>query len=556
MNKHLEVLPLGGLGEFGMNCTALRYEGHMILIDAGIAFPSSHLGTNLGVDVIVPDVSFLEENHRELKAILLTHGHEDHAGAISYITQQLQVPIYGSRLTLGLVTERLKERRLDNATQLRPIQSRQRLDLAPFHIEPLRVTHSFPDAFSFAITTPVGCIIWTGDFKFDLTPIDRKLSEVPRLSEYGEKGVLALFSDSTNSAYPGLSPSESSVVNTLRALFRETEGKVLVSCFASSIHRIQIVLDLALELRRKVVLLGRSIVSNVRVATQLGYLRVPPEGLLIPATDVQRLDPSQVVILATGSQGEPMSALSRLAVNEFTGVEVRPGDAVILSTRVIPGNEKLISNMINHFFRRGVHVHDSRSSPVHASGHGYSDDLKLMINLTRPKFFVPIHGEFKQLRTHAWLAREQGIPEENIHLIENGECLKISPSSARKDGKITVGRRFIDEGILEEVQDVVLRDRRYLSEDGFLVIVLRMDRFSGELIGDVELISRGFVQMDTSDDLLVATREHIVRVVSETPVGEKQDEELFKEVLRRKLRRFLRKRTGKRPMILPVTLEI
>ncbi len=554
MNQKLEVIPLGGLGEFGMNCTALRYGEDMILIDAGITFPDGALG-GLGIDLIVPDIQFLKENRSQLRAILLTHGHEDHAGAVSYVVDEIPAAVYGSPLTLGLVESRLRERRLLEHAQLNPIQGRETLEFGPFRVEPLHVTHSFPDSFCFAISTPVGTLLWTGDFKFDQTPIDGNLTDVARLADYGEKGVLALFSDSTNSDVSGLSPSESAVIEPLRNLFRRAEGKILISCFASSIHRIQVALDLAREFHRKVAPAGRSMISNIRIASELGYLEVPP-NTLISAAEVSDHPPDKVVVLATGSQGEPMAALSRLAVNEFKRINVEPGDMIILSARIIPGNEKYISNLVNHFYRRGAEVQDSRQSGVHASGHGYRSDLKMMINLTRPRFFVPIHGEFRQLKNHADLAIDQGIAAENVHIIESGDILSLSPDEAVVTGQTQVGRRFIDDGHRDEIDQVVVRDRRYLSEDGFMVVVMRMDRLNGRLIGEPELVSRGFVLMDSSEELMQGAREEILATVAETPLEEIRDEELFKEIVRKRLQRYLRKQTGKRPVIMPVTLEI
>ena len=551
----MEVTPLGGLGEFGMNCTALRCGHDMILIDVGITFPGGHLGSGLGVDVIVPDISFLKENQEKLRAILLTHGHEDHAGGVSYVVDEIPVPIYGSRMTLGLVAQKLKERHLDSSAELITMEARQPLQFGSLTVEPIYITHSFPDSFCFAISSSVGNIIWTGDFKFDQTPIDRKLTDVTRLSEYGEKGVLALFSDSTNSEVSGLSPSEFTMYEALDTLFRKAEKKIIIACFASSMNRIQVILDLALKSGRKVAPIGRRMISNIRTAVDLGYLQFP-QDLVISAGETKQFPAEQLVVLATGSQGEPMAALSRLAVNEFKGMVVEEGDLVILSARVIPGNEKLISNLINHFYRRGARVYDSRSSLVHASGHGLRDDLKLMIYLTRPQFFVPIHGEFRQLKNHAALAQDQGIPEENIFIIEDGDTFRLYPESAQVAGKVTVGRRFIDEGILEEVHEVVLRDRRYLSEDGFVVVVVRVDRLTGNLIGKPELVSRGFVLTDTSSELMEAAQNEVSTIVAETPLEEKQDQELFNEILRKGLKRFLRKQTGKRPIILPVTIEI
>ncbi len=553
-NGTLEVIPLGGLGEFGMNCAALRHGDEMILIDAGISFPGGSQG-RLGIDLIVPDIEFLLAHRSQLKAILLTHGHEDHAGAVSYVVDRLPVPVYGSRLTLGLVANRLEERGLLQTADLRTIGAREPIEIGSFRIEPLHVTHSFPDSYCFAIRTPAGTVIWTGDFKFDQTPIDRRLSDIARLSEYGEGGVLALFSDSTNSNVEGLAPSEYSVVEPLRNLFHRAEGKIIVSCFASSIHRIQVVLDLAREFGQKVVVAGRSLITNIRVASELGYLQGASD-LLINLGDARDYPRDQLVVLATGSQGEPMAALSRLAVNEFKKITVEEGDMLLLSTRIIPGNERLISNLINHFYRRGAEVIDSRLASIHASGHGFRADLKIMINLTQPRYFVPIHGEYQQLCMHAELARQQGIPRERVKVVETGDILELSADRIEVTGRAPVGRRFIDEGHREEVDEVVVRDRRFLSEDGFLVVVLRLDRASGELIGEPELVSRGFVLMEDSEELMEASRRLILKTVQETPAEERQDEELFQEIVRKRLKKFLRKQTGKRPVIMPVTLEI
>ena len=554
MSDYLEITPLGGVGEFGMNCSVLRCGEDMVLIDAGMTFPGGQ-GGGLGVDVIVPDISFLKEHQHKLKAILLTHGHEDHIGSVSYIIDELPTPIYGSRMTLGLVAQKLKERKLEDSAELIPIEARERLDFGSLSVEPLHVTHSFPDAFCFAISSPVGNIIWTGDFKFDQTPVDRQPSDVTRLAEYGEQGVLALFSDSTNSEVPGVAPSEFTMYEGLGSLFRKADKKIIVASFASSIPRIQVILELAQRVGRKVVPIGRRMIANIRTAVEVGCLEYP-QDLVISVGDTQDYPPDQVLILATGSQGEPMAALSRMAVNEFKGIQVEEDDMVILSARVIPGNEKLISNLVNHFYRRGARIYDSRSAPVHTSGHGLRDDLKLMINLTRPHFFIPIHGEFRQLKNHADLAKDQGIPRDNVLIIENGDNLQLTPDSARVTDKVTVGRRFIDEGRLGQVHEMVLRDRRFLSEDGFLVVVLRVDRLTGDLIGEPELVSRGFVLTDAATELLEATQEAISGIVRETPIEEKQDQELFNEILRKGLKRFLRKQTGKRPIILPVTIEI
>jgi len=554
MASTIEIIPLGGLGEFGMNCSAIRYGDDMILIDAGLAFPSGHLA-GLGIDLIVPDLEFLRSSRDQLRCILLTHGHEDHAGAVSYVVDELPVPVYGSPLTLGLVEQRLRERGMLDSTHLEVIEPRQVLDFGEIRVEPLHVTHSFPDSFCFSISTPVGRLIWTGDFKFDQTPLDQLLSDVPRLAEYGEEGVLALFSDSTNSSTHGLSPTEHSVIEPLRQIFRSAKKKVLVSCFASSIHRIQIVLDLAAEFGRKVVPAGRSMVTALRVAGDLGYITSPPD-LLVSASEAANYPPEKVTILATGSQGEPMAALSRLAVNEFKHLTVEEGDVVILSARIIPGNERLISNLTNHFCRRGARVFDSRHAQVHASGHGFQADLRLMINLTQPKFFVPIHGEYRQLCGHGQLAEEQGIPKECIHIIENGEVLSLTAEEAVVTGKVPVGRRLLDEGRREQLDELVVRERRFLSEDGFLVLVLTVDRSGGALAGEPDIMSRGFMPAEISEALMDSLSRLIAEIVEETPLEEKLDEEVFNEILVTKVRRFIRKKTGKRPIVLPVILEV
>ena len=555
MSGRLEVIPLGGLGEFGMNCAALRAGEDLILVDAGMMLPGRRPVTSLGVDLMVPDISFLLENRSQLRGIVLTHGHEDHAGGVSYIIDQLQVPVYANRLTLGLVSSRLRERKLDKEADLRLLEADRPVDLGAFQVEPLRVTHSFPESYCFAIRTPAGRIIWTGDFKFDQTPIDGHRSNLARLAELGQDGVLALFSDSTNADVPGLSPSESSVREPLEKLFRQAEGKIVLATFASSMHRIQIVLDLAREVGRKVVPMGRSMVSNIRLASRLGYLRTDRE-VLRTRDDLSRIPSDRLIVLASGSQGEAMSAMSRLAVDQVSQVRIEPGDLVLLSSRIIPGNEKAIGRMISHFYRRGARVLDSRHEPIHASGHGYREDLKLMIDLTRPRFFVPIHGEFRQLAAHADLARRQGIPPDQVHLLESGDVLGLSPDRAEIVGQVTVGRRFIDEGIRRQVDRDLLRDRRFLATDGVLVVGLHLDRMSWEIIGEPELISRGFVQPEDSQELMRETRALIHRLVSETGANGKRDEGLLEEMLQTGLKRFLRKRTRKRPLIVPMMLSL
>jgi ribonuclease J len=554
MSDFVEVIPLGGLGEFGMNCCALRYGSDIILVDAGMAFPRGEKGLDLGVQVIVPDFIFVKEHRDQIRGLILTHGHEDHVGAVSFLLQDLKLPIYGSALTLGLVEERLKERKVAHLAELHEIQARDRLDFGPFQIEPLHVTHSYPDSFCLAISTPIGCLLWSGDFKFDQTPIDGVGTDLHRLAAYGEEGVLALFADSTNSLRSGLAPSEFSVYEPLRNLFRRSNRKIVASTFSSGIHRIQVFLDLAEEFGRRVVPIGRSMINNIRIATELRYLEAPSE-LLISASEAEDVPPERLLVLATGSQGEPTSAMSRLAVDQFKGIQVEEDDTVILSTRIIPGNEMSISRMVNHFVRRGVRFYDSNHSLVHVSGHGYRDDLKLLMNLTQPRFFVPIHGEYRQLKSHYWIAQDQGIPEENCVLIENGDVLRITRHEIKVVDRVQAGRRPIDEGAMEEVHQLVLRDRRFMSEDGFVLVILQIDLRTGDLLGDPEIVSRGFVHMDQSETLLKATREKIIEVLSSTSPEEKRDDEILSEILRKELRRLFRKRTGKRPLVLSLVME-
>ena len=555
MTPDLEIIPLGGIGKFGMNCTALRYGNQMILIDAGARFPGGSSGMDLGINIVVPDISFLKENKNQLKAILLTHGHEDHAGGIPYIINEIPLPIYGTSLTLGLVSARLKEHGLYQTVTLNHIESHKSFRIGPFEIEPLHITHSFPDALCFSISTPVGRIIWTGDFKLDPKPIDNKLTDVQRLSDYGKKGVLALFSDSTNSEVPGSAPSESTAYELLRILFRKAEKKIIISCFASSIHRIQIILDLAQEFDRKVVALGRSMVSNIRIASQLKYLHFP-DDVLLSKNQALKLPDHQLIVLASGSQGEPMAAMNRIAIGAMKNITVQRGDTAIISSRIIPGNEKAISNMIDQFHCNDAFVFDSHHSSVHVSGHGLRDDLKKMVDLTKPKFFIPIHGQLRQLKTHASLAYNQGIPLKQIHIIENGDVLKISQDSAQVSEKTHTGERFIDDGILGEVHQTVLQDRLHLSRNGFLSVILQIDMTNNKLTGTPKLISRGFISGDTSEKILEIAQNEIVKLAQISVEKKHKNNDIIKEDIIKYLKSFIRKKTGKRPIIIPIIIEI
>ncbi len=548
----VEVVPLGGLGEFGMNSMAIRYRGSIVVVDAGMMFPRDDL---LGVDLVVPEFTYLLEHRQEVKAVVLTHGHEDHIGALPYLLQDLPVPIYGTPLTLGFARGRLAEHGLLQQAQLNRIGPRQTLDAGEMRLEFLSVTHSIADSLGIAITTPLGTIIHTGDFKFDQSPPDQKPTDYARLSHFAEQGVLALFSDSTNSERPGYTPSESNVRKHLDQIFRSSKGKIVVTCFASSIHRIQIALELARECGRRVVTVGRSMKENISIARELGYLTVP-EGALADSREASRIPDHKLVLLCTGSQGEPLAALTKLALGKHKEFTVTAGDAVIISARAIPGNERRISHLINHFCYRGATVYDETRWGVHVSGHASQEELKLMINLTRPRFFVPVHGEFRQLFHHAQLAHETGIPRERILLAETGDIIVLTPDKAEIRGKAPVGRRLIDEGGLAELDELVVRDRQHLSEEGVLMAVVAINKSTGQIEGLPELVSRGHLQENGGAKILAEAREVVLKTLRECSEEERRDSLVLTELIRADLKRFMRKRTATRPMILPVVLEI
>ncbi|MBI4456761.1 MAG: ribonuclease J [Acidobacteria bacterium] len=534
-----------------MNTLLLKSGDQGILIDAGIMFPGDDL---LGVDFVAPDFTYLTESSLQLLAIVLTHGHEDHIGGLPYLLPQHPAPIYGTRLTLALAEGKLREHGLAATTESHCVKARDIIQLGPFQLEFIHVTHSIPDAMALAIQTPAGVVFHTGDFKFDQSPVDRIVTDFSRLNYYGEQKVRALLSDSTNSERTGFTPSESSLYLSLEKIFLRARKKIVVSCFASSLHRIQIILDLARQFDRKVAPVGRSMANAMHIGTTLGYLKAT-DDLIISPVEVKFLPSEKVLILSSGSQGEPMSALARLAVDEFKGVYLEPEDIVILSTRVIPGNERRISSMVNHLSKRGAVVLDEHMERVHVSGHASQEELKLMIRMIRPDYFVPVHGEYRQLKFHADIAQGVGIEEDRIRILEDGDCLRLTPSDAVLQGKLPIGRRFIDEEMAEQIHDMVLRDRRFLSEDGFVVAILKLDRGTGQIHDPVEIITRGFLYEEESVDLFEATRSMIRELVTNTPIEEKQDESLFKDLLRKSLKKFFYKQTQKRPIILPVILE-
>src|SRR3954447_16469473 len=555
MTDHkLQVIPLGGLGEFGMNMTAFRYGIDMILVDCGMMFPDAEL---LGVDLVMPDLTFLKEHQAKIRAVVLTHGHEDHIGAVPYFLQEIDVPVYGTAFTLALVDRRLEEYDLEEEPRFIKVKPKQVVEIGPFKIEFIHVTHSIVSAVALAITTPLGVIIHTGDFKVDPTPTDNELFDLHTLAEYGKRGVLLLLSDSTNVDRPGYTESERAVRPRLEDLFSRSERRLIISCFSSSIPRLQQILDLAEEYDRKVAFLGRSMLNVTEIAHSLGLLSIPDSTLLRPQ-DIMQMAPEKVAVVVSGTQGEPMSALSRVAVDNHKHLYLQPGDTVAFSARIIPGNEKAIFRMMNHLARRGADlVYGTMKPPIHVSGHGSEEELKLVLNLVRPRYFVPLHGEYRQLTRHAALAqhlRFAGL--EDTFVLETGDTLEIDHMGARRGGRITVGRICIDSGSLDDVvEDMIIRDRRHLSEDGFVIPIIAINKHSGKSEGLPEIVSRGFVTGDGTA-LLHEARGVVARTLENSSSEERSDWGVMQEKIRMDLKRFLNKQNQRRPLILPVILEV
>ena len=548
----VRIIPLGGLGEIGMNMIILETEEDLLIIDAGLMFPEEEM---LGIDLVLPDTTYLLERQQRVRGVIITHGHEDHTGSLPFLLQQLPVPVYGTSLALGLIREKLREFGLDQTADLRRIQAGESLHLGKLRLEFIRVGHSIPDGLAVAAHTPAGLLVHSGDFKFDQTPVDARLTDVRKFAELGEQGVLVLLSDSTNATKEGFTPSESAIGPTLELIFRTASRRIIVACFASHVHRIQQVLDVAARLGKKVAVNGKNMAANTRIAAELGHLRIP-EDTLVRLDDLKRFPPDQGVIITTGSQGEPLSAVARMAVGEHKQIEILPGDTVIFSARVIPGNEKSIARTVNHLFRRGAQVVTEDVMPgVHVSGHGSREELKLMLNLTRPRFFVPIHGEYRHLHSHARLAQQVGIREEDIFLLENGEVLEITPTWGNVVGKIPAGRIFVDGKGVGDVGDTVLRDRQHLAQDGMVVVVIGFDS-AGTVVAGPDIVSRGFAHLPEDDLLFEEARRLILTVLEGCSVEEKTDWTLIKQRIRSVLRKFLQKKMDRRPMILPVIIEV
>ena len=548
----VRIIPLGGLGEIGMNMTLLETEEDLLVIDAGLMFPEEEM---LGIDLVLPEVTYLLEQRQKVRGVVLTHGHEDHTGGLPFLLSQFPVPIYGTPLALGLVQEKLREFGLDQTADLRRVKPGDTLQLGQISVELVRVCHSIPDGVAVAARTPAGLVVHSGDFKFDQTPVDGALTDYQRLAALGQEGVLALLSDSTNATREGITPSESTIRRTFEQIFQVAPRRIIVACFSSNIHRIQQVLEVAARLGKKVAVNGKSMTANVRIASELGYLKIPPDSL-VRLDELRQLPPAQGVIITTGSQGEPLSAVARMAVGEHKQIEILPGDTVIFSARVIPGNEKSISRTVNQLFKRGARVITEELHPgVHVSGHPCREELKLMLNLTRPRFFMPVHGEYRHLHAHAELAREMGVPAEHIFLLDNGDVLEVSPERASVVRKVPAGRVFVDGKGVGDVGDTVLRDRQHLAQDGMVVVVIGFDQ-AGTVVAGPDIVSRGFAHLAEDDALYEEARKLITTVLEGCSVEEKTDWSLIKQRIRSVLRKFLQKAVDRRPMILPVIIEV
>jgi len=544
-------MALGGLGEIGMNMMAIEYAGKILLIDCGLMFPEAYM---LGIDLVLPDISSLEERSDDIVALFLTHGHEDHIGAIPFLWQQLGEPaIYGTGLTLGLLRNKLKEFELDDRAQLVEVKTRQKVGLFPFEVEPFRAAHSIVDGVGLAIHTPLGVIVHTGDFKIDQTSVDGENTDLARLAELGEAGVLLLLADSTNVENEGYTLSERTVKKALEEIIPHCEKRVVVATFSSNIHRIQQIADVAAAAGRKLLINGRSMISNIDIARKLGYLKIAEE-LFIDLRDMRNLPAEEVLIITTGSQGEPLSALMRIALGDHKQIELEKGDTVILSSKFIPGNEKAISDLINNLYRRGAEVFYEKTSEIHVSGHASREELKLLHNLVKPTYFVPIHGEYRHLVKHAQLAVEMGLSPENTFVLDNGRPLKVEAAGATLEDKIETGRIFVDGKGVGDVGTMQLRDRRHLANHGLVILMLAVNQSTGTIVQGPELFTKGFVE--ENDSLLEEAKQAVRDLLSEHSLDAVSDWEELRVEVRKALRRCFNKKIARRPLILPVILEL
>ena len=549
--KKLNIIPLGGLGEIGKNMTAFRYDNDLILIDAGLMFPEDDM---LGIDLVIPDITYLIENQDKLKGIFLTHGHEDHIGALPFILKQLDVPVYGTALTLGILEGRLEEAGVSTAN-LNVVKSGDRVRAGAFKLEFMRVNHSIPDAIGMAIHTPVGLIVHTGDFKIDQTPVDGQVMELNRFAEYGDRGVLLMMADSTNAERPGYTQSEKFVGETFDNEFRYAKNRIIVATFSSNVHRIQQICDAAVRYGRKVAVMGRSMVNVVNISLKLNYLNVP-EGVLIDIDEIRNYTNDKIVVICTGSQGKPMSALTRMSMGENRKVQIVPGDTVIISAAPIPGNEKMVSNTINHLYMLGAEVVYEKANGVHVSGHASQEELKIMHNLVRPKFFMPVHGEYRHLVKHARLAESLGMDRKNIVIAENGAVVELTRDKICTNGKIVAGNVLIDGLGVGDVGNIVLRDRRQLSQDGIMIVVVGVDGATNQIVSGPDIVSRGFVYVREAEDLMGEARDKVQVALDMCEENNNTEWSALKTAIRDSLGRFLFEKTRRRPMIIPIIMEV
>lgn len=550
-NDKLLIIPLGGLGEIGKNMTVFRYGDDMIILDSGLAFPEEDM---LGIDLVIPDISYIIENKDKVRAVVLTHGHEDHIGSLFYLLRQVDVPVYGSRLTLGLVEGRLKEYDV-SAANLHPVAPGDTLNLGAFEVGFIRVNHSIADALGLYLKTPVGTVVHTGDFKIDQTPVDGKIMDIHKFAELGNQGVLVLLSDSTNAERPGYTKSERTVSVSLDEHFRTARGRIILTTFASNVSRLQQAINAASNYGRKVALLGRSMVTVVNKASELGYMDIP-EGTLISVDEINRYPDNQMLILTTGSQGEPMAALSRLASKSHRSLQLAPGDTVLIAANPIPGNERSVGRTIDALLRSGVQVVYEKASGIHVSGHASQEELKLILNLVNPKFFIPVHGEHRMLRQHGKLANETGVPKENVFIGENGHVFEFTADTGRFAGKVAAGKIFVDGLGVGDVGNIVIRDRRQLSQDGVLIVVVTLDKSRGSVLDGPDIVSRGFVYVRDSEELMDEARAIVKNVLERFENQPITEWAPLKNGIREALTKYLFAKTGRRPMILPIIMDL
>ena len=550
----LLIFALGGVGEIGKNMYCIQYGDDIVVVDAGVKFPEEDM---LGIDVVIPDITYLVENRDKVRGILITHGHEDHIGGLPYVLKQVNVPVYGTRLTLGLIEIKLKEAGLLGDTKRVLINADSEVKLGSIKASFFRTNHSIPDSLGIVLDTPEGVVVVTGDFKFDHTPVGGQFADLQRMAEIGRRGVLCLLSDSTNAERPGFTPSESNIGKEFEEIFRRAKQRVVVATFASNVHRIQQVINAAMETRRKVTVIGRSMVNIVNVASELGYLEVP-EGLLIEPDEVNRLPADRVVVLSTGSQGEPMSALTRMARSTHRKIDILPGDTVIISATPIPGNERFVGRVVDELMRLGAHViyGPGSVSGVHVSGHGSQEELKLMLNLMRPEYFIPVHGEYRMLKHHAMLGEAVGIEKDKIFLIDNGDVVEFQNGIGRKAGKVPAGNVLIDGLGVGDVGNIVLRDRKLLSQDGILVVVVTLSKQDGTILSGPDIISRGFVYVRESEGLLEEANRIVTATLQKLTSENVNEWASLKTNVKEALGRFLYEQTKRRPMILPIIMEV